>query len=257
MQCGVAVVPVAGVLRRLGIGAGSCIVVHAAFRHLSRQGMQAEQFADALLDVVSPGTVVMPAMSWRAVNPDNPVFDELSTPSITGVLSEVFRTRFASHRSLHPTHSVAAFGEAAGHLTDGHHRDRTPCGPGSPWGRLAETDAIVLMLGTGMETCTILHHVEEAFAPERYLRDQEETYQCIDRHHNQHMVVTRRHKKLNRNFWKFEQMLRQKGLVLDADLHGVPAFAFRARDLMNEAAEHMRVDPFGTLAAPGEPGKLM
>ena len=37
-----------------------------------------------------------------------PNWDELGTPSHTGALSEVFRTRYAEARSIHPTHSVGA-----------------------------------------------------------------------------------------------------------------------------------------------------
>jgi aminoglycoside 3-N-acetyltransferase len=249
--------PVAAFLADLGIGRGDTVLMHAAFAGLSRCGFRAEDVADQLVDALAAGTIAMPTMSWRAVNPDHPVFDERATPSITGVLTETFRTRCAGPRSLHPTHSVAAAGRAAAWLTADHHRDRTPCGPQSPWGRLAEADAVVVMLGCGMETCTLVHYLEETVAPDVYLRDEEETYRCIDRNGEEFAVTTRRHRKLVRNFHKFEALLRSRGLVRDGVLAGVPAFAFRARDLIALGMQHMHTDPFGTRAAPGEDGKLM
>ena len=70
---------------------------------------------EALLGHLSGGTLVMPTMTWRTVTPDRPVWDELATPSHTGVLTEVFRTRYATARSIHPTHSVAACGPRTRH----------------------------------------------------------------------------------------------------------------------------------------------
>ena len=45
------------------------------------------------------GNLFMPTMTWRTVTPDNPVWDEIDTPSHTGVLTEVFRTGYATRRT--------------------------------------------------------------------------------------------------------------------------------------------------------------
>jgi aminoglycoside 3-N-acetyltransferase len=83
------------------------LVVHSAIAPLSRQGFRAEAIIEALLDYLSAGSLFMPTMTWRTVTPAHPEWDELATPSHTGVLTEVFRTRYATARSTHPTHSVA------------------------------------------------------------------------------------------------------------------------------------------------------
>lgn len=241
----------------LGIEHGRVVVVHSSFRRFSHAGYKTGPFVQALIDAVGPGTLVMPTMSWRAVNLDNPVFDAASTPSITGVLTETFRRSGASHRSLHPTHSVAAVGDAAAYLTGDHHRDKTPCGIRSPWGRLAEADALVVMLDVGMDSCTLVHHLEEAHEPSRYLREDEESYRCIALDGSEHSVITRRHLKLERSFWKFEDLLRAHDLVRDAALQGAAAFAFPAKSLVDLGKERMNTDPYGSLAAPGERAKLM
>src|SRR6185295_12382366 len=94
------------ILERFGVPPDGVLVVHSAIASLSRQGFRAERMIDALIHHMRGGNLLMPAMTWRTVTPEKPQWDELATPSITGVLSEIFRTRYASTRSIHPTHSV-------------------------------------------------------------------------------------------------------------------------------------------------------
>ncbi len=107
----------------------------------------------------------MPTMTWRTVTPDSPDFDELATPSHTGILTEIFRTTMAQARSLHPTHSVAGCGANVSSILGGHHLDDTPCAANSPYGRMRRFDAWVLLLGVGLEKCTAIHHAEEMVDP--------------------------------------------------------------------------------------------
>lgn len=142
------------ILERMGVPRHGVLVVHSAIATLSRQGLRAEGMIEAFLDYMRDGTVVMPTMTWRTVTPQQPMWDELTTPSHTGVLSEVFRTRYATDRSIHPTHSVAAYGPQARRLVARHHLDDTPVSANSPYGLMRETPAYILLLGVGLE---ILH----------------------------------------------------------------------------------------------------
>lgn len=209
------------------------LLVHSGFRHLSHAGLRAETFCQALIDAMPEGTVLMPSMTWRTVTRDNPVFDELHTPSHTGILTEIFRTGFSTHRSLHPTHSVVGRGPLAEFLLSAHHLGTTPCPGGSPYGLMREYDAHILMLGVGMESCTAFHHAEEMIAPELYVRPMEEAedYDLIDRHGAIHRVKTRRHPRLPRNFSKFNAILRAEGGLSEGTIHNTPWLLFSARDL--------------------------
>src|SRR5687768_12015138 len=100
------------ILQRFKVPRDGVLIVHSAMARLSRQGYRAEGIIDALLAYMRACNLLMPTMTWRTVTPDNPVWDEIATPSHTGVLTEVFRTRFAARRSIHPTHSVAGLGPA-------------------------------------------------------------------------------------------------------------------------------------------------
>src|SRR6185437_5556821 len=177
-------------LESAGVPRDGVLFVHASFRGLAGVGYRAEAFIEGLIEYMRPGTLAMPAMSWRIVTPANPEFDELTTPSHVGVLAEIFRRCYAAGRSLHPTHSVAAIGRHLPDLIAGHHLDDTPCSINSPYGRAISEDAHVLMLGIGFERVTAIHHAEETIAIDTYLQPAEaaQVYRCHDRAGRVHTV---------------------------------------------------------------------
>ena len=146
-------------LARLGIPRDGVVLVHSSLRQLARDGYPLDVVMAALLGHMAAGTLLLPTMSWRFVKPSSPVFDEIATPSNTGALAEQFRLNHATHRSLHPTHSVAGLGREAADLLATHHLDETPCSAASPFGKLADRDGWVVMLGITMDCCTLIHHV--------------------------------------------------------------------------------------------------
>jgi aminoglycoside 3-N-acetyltransferase len=245
------------VLRHLGVEPGAGMLFHASFAPLSRQGLLPESVLEAFIGYLDGGTLLAPTLSWREVSPDRPVFDEKATSSNVGILSEVFRTGFAERRSLHPTHSVAGLGPLTGRLLSDHSQDDRPCSPQSPWGRLAGANTTVLMINVDMDTCTLVHHLEEVFDPGRYLRDEVEWYRCVDRHGSAVDVPVRRHRKLHRNFWKFREVLQRRNQCRFAELLGSQIFAFKAADLVKAGSDMFEEDSGASLAGDGERSKLM
>jgi aminoglycoside 3-N-acetyltransferase len=244
-------------LDRLALPPDGVLLVHSAFKRLSDAGFEPEPVLEALAEYMGDGTLLLPAMSWRAVTPASPTFDARTTPAITGILSESFRQRLATHRSLHPTHSFAGRGRLAGALLGTHHLDTTPCSDNSPFGLLGPQGGHVLLLGVEMDSCTLVHHLEERFNPDRYLRPEIEKYSCTDLAGRTLPVRTRRHFKLMRNFWQFEDRLAERGGVARATLGATQASAFAAAAMVEVISERLQRDSDGTLARPGERGKLM
>lgn len=245
----------ADLLRAFHVPRDGVLFVHCAFRSLGIQGWRVEPLIEALLDYMRDGTLVMPSMSWRTVTPASPVFDELATPSHVGVVAETFRTRYASHRSLHPTHSVATRGRLADALTSRHHLDDTPCSENSPYGLATREETHLLLVGIGLERCTAIHHAEEMIAPDVYLRPpaEAEVYECRSREGISHQVRLRRHIKLNRDFPQFGRPLAEKGQLACDELGGTPVMALAQRDLLSEVSAALRRDPRAIIAPPGAP----
>jgi aminoglycoside 3-N-acetyltransferase len=150
-------------LSHVGVGTGDIVIAHSSLRSFGWVSGGAEALIDALLTAVgNTGTVCMPTLSYGDYGPARPPppFDPATTPSIVGRAAEAFRTRPGVARSLHPTHSLAALGPSAEALVVGHEAELTPCGPGTPWRRLADKRAKVLLLGVGTRVCTLFHGPE-------------------------------------------------------------------------------------------------
>jgi aminoglycoside 3-N-acetyltransferase len=242
-------------LARAGLPNDGVLFVHSAFRRLGARGLRVDPFIEALLDYMRDGTLVMPTMTWRLVTPRHPVFDELSTVSHVGVVAERFRTAYATHRSLHPTHSVAAYGKLAAPLTSGHHLDGTPCSMNSPYGKARSEDAHVLLLGIGLERCTAIHHAEEIVAPDIYLMPPESAahFEMRARDGTIYQMRLRGHIKLNRDFPQFAKPLTERGLMRHGDMAGTPWQAVAQSDLLDEIFAALDRDPRAIIAAPGAP----
>jgi aminoglycoside 3-N-acetyltransferase len=237
------------ILEDFGVPRDGALVVHSAIARLSRNGFRAEAIIEALLDHLADGNLFMPTMTWRTVTAQQPVWDEILTASHTGVLTEVFRTRYASARSIHPTHSVAGRGPAAKTLLARHHIDDTPVSGNSPYGLMRDYQTFILLLGVGLECCTAIHLAEETIAPDLYLRpkDQAEVYECRDRTGTPRRVHTRRHWRLDRNFPRFAPSLAQQGLLKSGEIAGCRYAIVTMRDLLREVFAALIEDKTATL----------
>ncbi len=178
-------------LRGLGIELGDTLFVHSSLKSLGFvTGGPAEVIA-ALQEAVGPeGTLMLPTYYLPAGTihatcelPDYR-FDIRKHGTNMGRLPETFLQTAGVERSLHPTHSVSAWGRHARFLTEAHHHAPTAFGPGSPWARLLEVErAKVLGLGITMGPVTFYHLLEDQMGADFPLGVwQDRTYElpCID-----------------------------------------------------------------------------
>jgi aminoglycoside 3-N-acetyltransferase len=89
-------------------------------------------------------------------------FDPAQTSSVVGVITDIFWRQPRVTRSLHPTHSLACEGPLAEEFCRGHEFTDTPCGKGTPYERLVQRDAAVLMFGVSLNAYTLFHTTEDA-----------------------------------------------------------------------------------------------
>ncbi|MBF0605491.1 MAG: AAC(3) family N-acetyltransferase [Nitrospirae bacterium] len=157
-------------LGRLGIGPGAVVMVHCSWDGFAGFTGTPRDLLGILQEVVgSHGTLLMPTLPFTGLARDwaesGQVFDIRRTPSQMGLVSELFRRSRGVVRSLHPTHSVAAWGALAKVITQDHHLCRTPCGAGSPYARMLEHNGINLLLGVDIRALTFFHAIEEIIRP--------------------------------------------------------------------------------------------
>lgn len=142
----------------------------------------AKDLLEFLLRFVGPErTLAMPTFFFgtpelfdRAYYRQHPRFDVRRTPSQMGLVTELFRRRPDVVRSLHPTHSVCAFGPLANELCATHHLSPCACGEFSPFGIMGLHKTIIVGLGVEYyRTLTQVHSMEQILG-DRYPIPQEQ-----------------------------------------------------------------------------------
>ena len=168
-------------LRELGVPQDSVVVAHTSLRAVGETEGRGEGFLDALISYItkdgSPdgGLLCIPTHTWASLGDPDPVkLDMNSDKTCVGTLPTLALRRPDAHRSLHPTHSMAVFGNAekAEEYIAGEVMTDTSTGPRGCWGRLYVRGGSVLLIGVGHERDTFLHAAEEILGvPNRLSKD--------------------------------------------------------------------------------------
>jgi aminoglycoside 3-N-acetyltransferase len=187
-------------LKRIGIRSGDSLLVHSSLSRLGDVEGGPDAVIDALLDVLGPnGTLLMPVYpvvgDRMAYIDSNPLFDPRRSPSSMGKLTNVFWQRPGVLRSLHPTHSVAAYGANAASLVSDHEKSPSPVGPSSPFYKLVDLDGRVLHLGSPFWAATSFHVVEERVShfPVKVYLDKHVPMRYLDYEGVEHIVPIQIH----------------------------------------------------------------
>jgi aminoglycoside 3-N-acetyltransferase len=158
---------IAAAIRSLGVKAGSDAIVHSSMRGLGVIEGGPEAVIEAVLDVLgTEGTMLVPAYSMVSsmrehLEQAGVTLDAQNTPSTMGKISETLRMKPGATRSLHPTHSVAAYGARARFYAEGHELSETPCGRTSPFFKLIERKGWILCVGSPIGKVTSYHAFED------------------------------------------------------------------------------------------------
>lgn len=153
-------------LRRLGIQETDTLLVHSNFEPDSGfQGTPADLVSAFVGAVGEKGNLLMVSIPFRGSAYDylalDKTFDVRKTISMMGLVTEMFRRRPGTVRSLHPTHPVLACGRDAETLTEGHERCPYPCGAGSPFDKFLAAKGKILFFDVGFGSITFFHYVED------------------------------------------------------------------------------------------------
>lgn len=144
-------------LKLMDVKKGDILLVHSSLSSIGYVDGGADTVIDALIEAVGDeGTIVISTLTgWFEP------FDDRTSPSAVGKISEKFRQRANAKRSLHPVHSVAAIGSKAEYITSGHEHCETGCGSGTPYYKILELGGKVMLLGVDMDRNTIMNSLEE------------------------------------------------------------------------------------------------
>lgn len=153
-------------LTKMGIVESDTLMVHVNFS--PENGFQGTplDLVNALAELVGEkGNLLMVSIPFRGAAYDylalNKPFNVKKTISMMGLVTEMFRRREGTLRSLHPTHPVLAFGKDAQWLVAEHDRCLYPCGPGSPFDKFRQLKSKILFFDVSFGAITFFHYVED------------------------------------------------------------------------------------------------
>jgi len=234
-------------MKAIGIGAKDRLLARTSMRSIGPVEGGGDTVIDALLDAVSEGMLILPTHTWKQVGNDYPIFNPKTEPSCVGILTNLFLHRPGVIRSLHPTHSVAAFGQGAEAFVSGEEQWDTPCPRGGCWGKMVDLGVKILFLGCTLNTNTMLHGVEEWRSIPNRLTHTHQKLQIVmedgrfldrpmRRHHNPSGDVSN-------NYGKILPALREKGIAQEGMIGDAHSVLCDARPMVALVTRFLEKDP--------------
>lgn len=139
---------------------GKIVIVHTSLRAVGEIEGGGETLLDALIEFFARdgGLLCVPTHTWNS-----DVYDRREAQSCIGVLPRLAAAHPDSVRTLHPTHSMAVFGDRqlAERFVENEAFADTPANPKGCFGKIFSQDGYVLLIGVGQEKNTYIHFVEE------------------------------------------------------------------------------------------------
>ncbi|MBP3337020.1 MAG: AAC(3) family N-acetyltransferase [Clostridia bacterium] len=233
-------------VKELGIKNGDTILVHSSFKSLGEVDGGAETVICGFLDAIGEeGTLVFPTFVQKDFKNAYKTW-HLDKESDVGYLTNYFRLRKGSKRSDQATHSVAASGKMADELTKthGHTSKRfgsmgdTPFAPDSPWEKMYQKNAKIVMLGVSPLYITFRHYAEYCYIEECLiaLSNKKEYDEMKERltSFGKKGVWPHLHNEVLAELYN-EKYGEKKSVCGDAEL-----LCFNAKEFTNLAMEHLR-----------------
>ncbi len=239
--------------RALGIAEGDTVFVHSSLKSFGPVEGGAPTVVSALLDAVGPSRGTLVAPIFRAFFTEGPQqsWDRDSSPSLMGIISETVRTWPGAQRSAHAIHPIAAVGRLAKELAGMLHE--TDFDFDSPWQRLIELNAWILLLGVTWNSATMVHVIEERFeVPYRKWVVRSGTVSEGRAVARKDYRFLERYPGVENDFTKLGERLAARGMERVVKIGEATVRGVHARDLFDECRAAVIGDPFFLLDAGGK-----
>ena len=235
-------------LKFMGLISSDALMLHSSMKAIGEVDGGADTVIDVFMEYLSDGLFMTPAHTWAQMSENYPIFNPKTEPACVGIIPNLFLKRPGVVRSLHPTHSIAAYGALASEYVQGEELCTTPCTPGGCWDRLRNIHAKILLLGVTHIRNTFIHSIEEVLdVPERFTEKPVQFYiQMSDnrripvsmyRHYNQHTA------HISESFDKLSEAFYERGVakkVSFGDAEGILCDAEGLFQVTSQVLSHER-----------------
>lgn len=184
-------------LKNMGLCGNETIMIHSSMKAIGEVDGGADTVINALIEFFEEGLLLLPTHTWAQMSKEYNTFNKSTEPACVGILPNVFMKREDVVRSLHPTHSVAAYGKnAKAYIADDEYAT-TPCPSDGSFGKLKNENGKILLVGVTHIRNTFIHSIEESFdVPERFTDEPVKFYTILDDGTKKEMCVYRHFNKL-------------------------------------------------------------
>ncbi len=149
-------------LEKMGLLKTDTVMVHSSMKAIGQVEGGVDTVVEVFMEYLQEGLFLTPAHTWAQMSETYSVFDPKTEPACVGLIPNTFLKKEGVVRSLHPTHSIAAYGKQAAEYVQGEENATTPCPPGGCWDRLRTVNGKILLLGVTHTRNTYIHSVDEA-----------------------------------------------------------------------------------------------
>ena len=145
---------------------GSVILLHSSLKAIGETEGRGEGLLEILIEYFTNdgGLLCIPTHTWAYVGDESKITLDLINPATCiGTLPNIAAKRKDAIRTLHPTHSMAIFGDKmlAEKFASGESAFDTPANPNGCYGKIFDKNGYILLVGVAHNRNTYLHSVEE------------------------------------------------------------------------------------------------
>ena len=214
----------------MGVPKDKPVLCHTSLRAVGQVEGRGEGLLSALISHVTSdgGLLLIPTHTWANLGKDCVTLDVSSPETCIGTLPSIAAVDSRAKRSLHPTHSMAVFGDGAeDYIADEIDVDSSTS-PDGCYGKLRKLGGYVLLIGVGHNRNTYLHSVEEFMGvPNRLsaepavttIRQKDGTVISKPLHFHSAKGIP----DVSANYPKYEPAFRHHGCITDGFIGNAPS----------------------------------
>lgn len=234
-------------LKEMNAPKNSVVLMHTSLKAIGETEGRAEGLLETLTEYFTEegGLFLVPTHTWSNLKyPEKITMDMNSDETCIGVFPSVALRHPSGVRSLHPTHSMVAFGDMkkAEEYVKGEENINTSTSAKGCYGKLYDYDGYVLLVGVGQERNTYIHAVEEMLSvPFRLSENAVRTTiklkngEISERYIHHHAGIPH----ISERYVKYEPAFRHFGIVKDGKIGNADAMLISARKI-KEVVELIR-----------------
>ena len=228
-------------LKNMQAPQNSVVLIHSSLRAIGETEGRGDGLLEALIDYFTAkgDLLCIPTHTWANIYNGNKItLDLLNSKTCIGTLPDIAADHPYATRSLHPTHSMAVFGEPSRvqEFVFGEEKLKTPASPLGCYGKIYDNDGYILLVGVEHNRNTFIHCVEEmlsvpnrlAVSPKRAaIRNKDGSIiECEMRPHD--VVGTN---DISLQYPKYEPAFRYHNCIIDGKIGNAPAQLCSARKM--------------------------